>query len=82
MSADSDFFQYIPHKVYVMALLLILEAKINFSLGFDITYYQTNKHQYVHALYCTIVLYIVPKRPQLSQLEDSKGRSCHRKVKW
>ena len=65
-----------------MALLLIIEVKINFSLGFDNTDYQTNKLQYVHALHCIIVLYIVPKGPELSQLEDSKGRGCHRKVKW
>merc|ERR1711954_117790 len=63
-----------PFKVYVMALLLIIEVKINFSLGFENTYYQTNKLQYVHALHCTIILYIVPKGPELSQLEDSKGR--------
>ena len=30
-------------KVDVMALLLIIEVKINFSLGFDNTGYQTNK---------------------------------------
>ena len=34
----------------VMALLLIIEVKINFSLGFDNTDYQTNKLQNVHAL--------------------------------
>ena len=34
----------------VKALLLIIEVKINFSLGFDNTDYQTNKLQNVHAL--------------------------------
>ena len=43
-----------------LVLLLIIEVKINFSLGFDNTDYQTNKLQNVHALHCTIVLYIVP----------------------
>ena len=56
-----------------MALLLIIEVKINFSLGFDNTDYQTNKLQNVHALHCTLVLYIVPEGPELSQLEDIKG---------
>ena len=40
--------------------LLIIEVKINFSLGFDNTDYHTNKLSNVHALHCTIVLYIVP----------------------
>ena len=43
-----------------LVLLLIIEVKINFSWGFDNTDYQTNKLQNVHALHCTIVLYIVP----------------------
>ena len=60
-------------KVDVMALLLIIEVKINFSLGFDNTDYQTNKLQNVNALHCTLVLYIVPEGPELSQLEDIKG---------
>ena len=55
---------------------------INFSLGFDNTDYQTNKLQKVHALHCTLVLIIVPEGPELSQLEDIKGRGPHRKVKW
>ena len=48
-------------KVDVMALLLIIEVKINFSLGCDNTNYQTNKLYNVHVLHCTIVLYIVPQ---------------------
>ena len=64
------------------ALLLIIEVQINFSLGFDNTYYQTNKLQNVHALHCTLILYIVPEGPELSQLEDIKGRGPHMKVKW
>ena len=56
-----------------MALLLIIEVKINFSVGFDNTDYQTNKLQKVQALHCTLVLYIVPEGPELSQLEDIKG---------
>ena len=71
-----------PFNVDVMALLLIIEVKINFSLGFDNTDYQTNKLQNVHALHCTLVLIIVPEGPELSQLEDIKGRGPHRKVKW
>ena len=66
----------------VKALLLIIEVEINFSLGFDNTDYQTNKLQNAHALHCTLVLYIVPEGPELSQLEDIKGRGPHRKVKW
>ena len=69
-------------QVDVMALLLIIEVKINFSLGSDNTGYQTNKLYNVHALHCTIVLYIVPHGTELSQLEGSKGRGPHRKVKW
>ena len=46
-------------KVNVMALLVIIEGKINFSLGFGNTDYLTNKLQNVHALHCIIVLYIV-----------------------
>ena len=65
-----------------MALLLIIEVKINFSLGFDNTDYQTNKLQNVHALHCTLVLYIVPEGPELSQLEDIKERGPHRKVNF
>ena len=65
-----------------MALLLIIEVKINFSLGFDNTDYQTNKLQNVHALHCTLVLIIVPEGSELSQLEDIIGRGPHRKVKW
>ena len=42
-----------------MTLLLIIEVKINFSLGFDNTDYQTNKLYNVHALHCTIAMYIV-----------------------
>jgi len=41
-------------KVNVMALLVTIEGKINN------TDYLTNKLQNVHALRCTIVLYIVP----------------------
>ena len=63
-------------------LLLIIEVKINFSLGFDNTDYQTNKLSNVHALHCTLVLYIVPEGTELSQLEDSKGRGPQWKVKW
>ena len=62
--------------------LLIIEVKISFSLGFDNTDYQINKLQNVHALHCTLVLYIVPEGPEFSQLEDIKGRGPHRKVKW
>ena len=65
-----------------MALLLIIEVKINFSLGFDNTHYQTNKLYNVNALLSKLVLYIVPEGPELSQLEDIKGRGPHRKVKW
>ena len=43
-----------------LTLLLIIEVKINISLGFDNTDYHTNKLSNVHALHCTIVLYIVP----------------------
>ena len=64
------------------ALPLIIVVKINFSLGFDNTDYKTSKLQNVHALHCTLVLYIVPEGPELSQLEDIKGRGPHRKVKW
>ena len=39
-----------------MAILLIKEVKINFSLGFDNTDYQINKLQNVHVLPCTLVL--------------------------
>ena len=63
-------------------LLLIIEVKINFNVGFDNAYYQKNKLQNVYALHCTLVLYIVPEGPELSQLEDIKGRGPHRKVKW
>ena len=63
-------------------LLLIIEVKINFSLGFDNTDYQTNKLSNIHALHCTLVLYIVPEGTELSQLEDSKGRGPQWKVKW
>ena len=55
---------------------------INFGLGFDNTDYQTNKLLYVHALHCTLVLYIVSEGLEPSQLEDIKGRGPHRKVKW
>ena len=63
-------------------LLLIIEVKINYSLGFDNTHYQTNKPYNVHALHCTLVLYILPEGPELSQLEDIKGKGPHRNVKW
>ena len=66
----------------VKALLLIIEVKINFSLGFDNRDYQTNKLYNVHALHCTLVLYILPEGPELSQLEDIKGKGPHRNVKW
>ena len=69
-------------KVDVMSLLLVRDVKINFSLGFDNTDYQTNKLQNLNALHCTLVLYVVPKVPELSQLEDIKERGPHRKVKW
>ena len=65
-----------------MALILIIEVKIKYSLGFDNTYYQTNKLSNIHALHCTIVLYIVPQGTELSQLEDSKRRGPQTKVKW
>ena len=65
-----------------MALLLIMEVKISFCLVFDNTDYQTNKLLNVHALDCTIKLYILPKRPELSQLEESIGREPQREVKW
>ena len=55
-----------------MALLLIIEVKINLSLGFYNTDYQTNKLHNVNALHCTLVLYIVAEGPELSQLEDIK----------
>ena len=55
---------------------------VNFSLGFGNTDYLTNKLQNVHALHCTIVLYIVQSWPELSYLKDSKGRGPDRKVKW
>ena len=63
-------------------LVLILEVKINISLGFDNTDYQTNKLQRIHAFYCTLVLYIVPEGPEISQLEDIKGKGPQRKVKF
>ena len=63
-------------------MLLIIEVMINFSLGFDNTDDQTNKLQDEHALHYTLILYIVPEGPELSQLEDIKGRGPHRKVKW
>ena len=63
-------------KVNVMALLVTIEGKINN------TDYLTNKLQNVHALHCTIVLYIVQSWPELSYLKDSKGRGPDRKVKW
>ena len=62
-----------PLNVDVMALLLNIAIKINLSLGFYDTDYQTNKLQNVNALHCTLVLYIVPEGPELSQLEDIKG---------
>ena len=65
-----------------MALLPIIEVTINFSSGFDNTNYQTNKMHNVHALHCTLILYIVPEGSELSQLEDIKGRGPHRKVQW
>ena len=65
-----------------MALLLIMEVKNNFSLGFDNTYHQTNKLWNINALQCTIVVYSVPQGTELSQLEGSKGGGPHRKVKW
>ena len=52
---------------------MIIEVKINFSLGFDNIHHQRNKLQNVHALNCTIVLYIVPEGTELSQLEGNKG---------
>ena len=61
---------------------MIIAVKINFSLGYDKTDYQTNKLQNVHALHCTIVLYIVPQGTELSQLVGSKGGGIHRKEKW
>ena len=60
-------------------LLLNIKVKINFSLGFDNTDYQTNKLSNVHALQCTITIYIVP---ELSELEGSIGRGPQSKVKW
>ena len=57
-----------------LVLLLIIEVKINFSLGFDNTDYQTNKLENVHALHCTLRQYIVPLGPKLSQLGGSIGR--------
>ena len=54
-----------------MALLLIMEVKNNFSLGFDNTYHQTNKLWNINALQCTIVVYSVPQGTELSQLEGS-----------
>ena len=55
-----------------MALLLIIEVKINFTLGFDNADYQTKKLSNVTALHCTIVLYIVLKGPELSQKATAK----------
>ena len=56
--------------------------EVYFYWSFDKLDFQTNKLQYVHALHCTIVLYIVPQGKELSQLEGSKGRGPDRKVKW
>ena len=47
-------------RTLVDSRVYFIEVKINFSLGFDNTDYQTYKLQNVHALHCTIVLYIVP----------------------
>ena len=63
-------------------LLWIIAVQINFSLGSDNRDYQTNKLYNVHALHCTLVLYILPEGPELSQLEDIKGKGPHRNVKW
>merc|ERR1711954_279512 len=64
-----------PFKVDVMALLLIIEVKINFSLGFENTDYQTNKLQNAHALQFTLyTVHYVPHRPEFSTLETSQGR--------
>ena len=65
-----------------MAILLTVEVKINLSLFFDNTDDQTGKLQDVHALHYTLILYIVPEGPEVSQLEDIKGRGPHKKVKW
>ena len=47
-----------PFKVDAMALLLIIEVKINFSSGFDnVIIKQTNCKMYMHytvQLYCTL----------------------------
>ena len=51
------------------------------SLGFDNADFQTNKLKNIHALHCTIVLYILPQGNQLSQLEGSIERGSQRKVK-
>jgi len=67
--------------VEVMALLLILEVKFNFSLGFDNTDYQTNKLQNVHALHCTLVLIIVPEGSELSQLETHQRKRTSQESK-
>ena len=47
-----------------MALLLIIEVKFNFSLGFDNTYHQTNKLKNVHVIHCTILLYNSHPEPE------------------
>ena len=53
-----------------------------FDLGFIKTFNQTNILKYVHALHFTLTKYIVPKGPELCQLEDIIGGGPKRKVKW
>ena len=55
---------------------------LSFGLGFDSIYNQTNILQYVNALQCTIILYILPWGLEHSQLEDSIGGGPQRKVTY
>ena len=71
---DIEFGNLIETSVGALIIWIIRQTNTNIDN-------QTNKLQNLHALYCTLVLHILPEGPELSQLEDIKGRGLHRKVK-
>ena len=61
-------------------LLLIIEVKINFSLGFDNTDYHTNKLSNVHALHCP-TLEVKSCHLQKNQPREKEGGKDERQLK-
>ena len=73
---------FYPNLGHFLGKFLAIFQGFWFPVLFWLSFVQGLLWCHLHALQCTIVLNTVPQSTELSQLEGSKGRGPHRKVKW